>query len=192
MKNNKGFTLVELVIAVAIFSVVSTVVLGFTVTATNTYKGISTEVGLQFESQMMMGQLEEYMMDCNGGISFKDNTIAIVNREKDNQITAHYFRLDKEKKELWYSTSNVTKDIGGTIHYETPTTGLKEYLAASSVSDFGVVLKTNLQEYTTAKVTLSFEKGSRTYRGEQSIFMRNKVKTSTDLGTLMQLVCADA
>jgi len=157
-------------------------------TATNTYKGICADVGLQFESQMTMGQIQEYLMDCNGGISFKNNMLSIVNREEDDTLTAHYFRFEEGKDALWYSMSKVTKEVDGTIHYTEPPT-ITENLAANSVNGFAVGLKTNPQGYTTAKVTLSFSKGSKYYSGEQNIFIRNKVKTSTDLVTLLQQVC---
>ena len=60
-KDNRGVTLVELLISFAILGIVSAVIAGFITTSSNTYSTLTTEVNLQYESQMAMNQLQGYI-----------------------------------------------------------------------------------------------------------------------------------
>lgn len=73
-KNNHGFTLIELIVAIAIFMIVSTVVFQFVVTAANSYQRQSRDVELQYEAQLTMNQLQDMLVDANKGVSYTFNS----------------------------------------------------------------------------------------------------------------------
>lgn len=68
-QNNFGFSLVELMIAIAIMGIVSIAVSGFLGTINRNYKRNQTEVDLQYEAQTVMNQLKDLMIDTSKGIS---------------------------------------------------------------------------------------------------------------------------
>ena len=55
MKNNhRGFTLLELIVSFAILSVLVLVVVGFMSAGAGTYRSVSTETTLQYNSQLTL------------------------------------------------------------------------------------------------------------------------------------------
>lgn len=64
MKNPKGYSLIELIVVVAILAIVGTAVFGFFLTSSRLYKNDSDEVNLQYESQLAVNQLENLLIDA--------------------------------------------------------------------------------------------------------------------------------
>lgn len=183
-KSNRGFSLIELIVSFAILGVVTLVVLGFTTSTANTYRMVSNDLSLQYEAQLTMGQLQEYLIDCDGGISVQDDSLYIISEQDDGSYVAHRFSYDAVKKELYYSTKKVDVDGGiATCNFD------EQYLLARDLSDFQVSYK-RTDEKTTALVNFHFSRGGRQYTSEQSIFIRNEIKTAGTWDTLLQLVCA--
>ncbi|ODU55284.1 MAG: hypothetical protein ABT01_06555 [Clostridium sp. SCN 57-10] len=183
-KRNQGFSLIELIVAFAILGVVALIVLDFTTSTANTYRMVSNDLSLQYEAQLTMGQLQEYLIDCDGGISVQGNELYIVSEKESGGYVTHCFSYDATKRELYYSTGEVNLD--GTL----ATCALGEqYLLARDLSDFQVSYKRN-DTKTTVSVKFHFLRGERQYTSEQSIFIRNEITTAGTWDTLLQLVCA--
>lgn len=68
---NKGFSLVELIVAMAILSIVGTAVIGFCLAGTNSYKTVSADVDLQYEAQLSLNQLEDLIIDATRGVVYE-------------------------------------------------------------------------------------------------------------------------
>lgn len=64
-KNQEGFTLVELVISMAMFSVVMLAVIMFLTTGTRSYGNSRSELNLQMESQMLLNQIRDITYSSN-------------------------------------------------------------------------------------------------------------------------------
>ena len=60
---NKGFSLVELIVVIAIFSVVGIVVGGFLFTASRSYSLSANELELQDEAQLVANQIQEMLLE---------------------------------------------------------------------------------------------------------------------------------
>jgi adenine/guanine phosphoribosyltransferase-like PRPP-binding protein len=55
------------------------------------YRTVSTEVGLQYQAQIIQSQVESYIIDCNGGIAFEGDSVYIVNDVTETGGTIHVF-----------------------------------------------------------------------------------------------------
>ena len=69
-KNNRGFTLVELIVSTAILGIIAVAAGAFMVAGTRTYSSLNYTVRLQYEAQLAMAQLQEYTIDCTEGIAW--------------------------------------------------------------------------------------------------------------------------
>lgn len=71
--NNKGFTLVELVVTIAIMTVVGGAITAFIVTSQKNFNSGSAEAELQYEAQLVENQLQDLLIDSARGISYSFN-----------------------------------------------------------------------------------------------------------------------
>ncbi|MEE3392620.1 MAG: prepilin-type N-terminal cleavage/methylation domain-containing protein [Lachnospiraceae bacterium] len=70
---DKGFTLVELIIAMAMFAFVSMAVMIFMSTGSTNFKRGKDEVDLQMETQLLANQLTSFIEESNNAVYDKDN-----------------------------------------------------------------------------------------------------------------------
>lgn len=73
--SNSGFTLVELLTSLTIFAFFSVALLNYMVTASSVTSKVSSSVNLSLQSQVALGMIEEYMVDCSGLVDFYTDTI---------------------------------------------------------------------------------------------------------------------
>ena len=70
-KNQKGFTLVELIIAVAIVAIVSVTIVSFMIAGSRSYASSSTETNIQQEAQIAMNQISDLIIDTSKAVTYK-------------------------------------------------------------------------------------------------------------------------
>ena len=70
IKENKGITLVELVVAIAILAIASTAIVSFMITGTKSYASSSADINLQYEAQLVLTQIQELMVDATEGVNY--------------------------------------------------------------------------------------------------------------------------
>ena len=146
MKNdNKGFSLLELIIAFTLLSIVSSILLGFMVTSSNMYRNISGNISVQMQSQATAAQLKEYVIDCN-------NTVYYAAGDPETVLTVR--NIDTDHVFVWNKNDQ-------TITYNND-------LLASNVSDFAV-------EYSggTVQMLLTLERYGKDHTVTQVINLRN-------------------
>lgn len=76
MKKNSGFTLIELVVSLAIMGIVGLVLFEFIAISSKTFRSVNTEVNLQYESQLTVNQLKDLIVDSNRGVVYGLQTVA--------------------------------------------------------------------------------------------------------------------
>lgn len=193
MKRNKGFSLVELIIAVAIVAVVGTLIGGFLLFSTKHFGSGSTEASLQENSQMLFGQLENYLIDANGAVCYYvnptetgDGTQVLsddrytgadknfaskrleIYKTSDTDTTVEVISWTKSTKKLTY-TKNQVDSNGNILHTISDT-----QLLAENIEAFAVDL-TELETSSKVTFSISLSNQGRIYDANRMISLRNKV-----------------
>lgn len=192
-RNNRGFTLIEVIVTLAILSVVSGSIVGFMVMASNQYRSSNTEVNLQFESQVVMNQIKDLIIDANKGVAYAapdadgaEHTgmydAELPQQESGSTVKRLYIYKNlpvdivtwkEEERELYYSTASLGADK--TLQGETDQVLMSKY-----VSEFSVDLR-DLESKRIVKITLTLASGSRHYTSNHTIYLRNKVTANAPL-----------
>ena len=69
--NNKGLTLIEMVVAIAIIGIFSTVVMTFITSGANFYRKVSLTTKLQSDMQTTLESIENLILDTNVKITYR-------------------------------------------------------------------------------------------------------------------------
>ena len=158
-KNNRGFTLTELIVSTAILGIVALAASAFMIAGTRTYSSVNYTVRLQYEAQIAMAQLQEYTVDCTDGIAWDGSTLYIV-----NGTDVHLFAFDSTAQTLSYAKT-AKADTLSVSSYD---------LAAEHITDMDVTLSEGQ-----AEITLHMERNTKTYSATQLIAMRNRPAVAT-------------
>ena len=73
MKNNSGYSLFELLVSIAIFSMVMLGIISIMNTTSVFYRGGQQEVRLQEEAQVALNQIEELLIDLDNTMGIEAN-----------------------------------------------------------------------------------------------------------------------
>lgn len=98
-QNNRGMTLVEIVVAFAILGFLSTAIFSMIVTGTKTYTRLTSAINLQYDTQLASAKIEKQLLNCNDGIYWNNNQIIMV---EDN--TVHVYSLNTASNTLYYGS----------------------------------------------------------------------------------------
>ena len=67
-QDNKGLTLVELLVSMTVLSIVSLAIFSFMVFASKTYNKANGETNLQSEAQMTINRMENLIVSATNGV----------------------------------------------------------------------------------------------------------------------------
>jgi len=169
-RNNRGFTLVELIVSIAILGIIAVAVSSFLLAGTRSYTKVNYAVRLQYETQLAMNQIQSYVMNCSRGIAWDGSKLYVDGSGTD----------DTALKEISYDAANKKLLLGSGTASEAgiQTTALNlmaEHVTGLTV-EFNQSLSSNVKTATAqwVKITLTMESGGRSYTGEQTIALRNK------------------
>ncbi len=189
IKQNKGLTLVELLCAIAIFSLVGTTVYSMMVISARNYQRDSVEIELQQEAQMTANTIQNLVMDANevtysctiGGTEYmcldeaealsygatvgSDRTLTI--RKTDRLYLIHYM---SSAKQILYTEYLISGGVSTLL--------AENQLMAENVVGLSADLK-KFAEYGNLGLNMSMDKGERSYVSDYTITARNAVDVST-------------
>ena len=187
--NNKGFTLTELLVSVVIFGIVLIAVFGFMLAGAKSYNKVNDRLEIQNQSQMALNLIEEYVIDCAGGIYFDENTLYILRApttitSEDVEVTScdlDIFRLSSEDDVLRYAEATAELEAldeeAGILKYRfTLPDESAFYEVTKNVSVFDVKVETDASELYTisAEITLGLKNRSADYEGTKKVALRNR------------------
>uniref|UniRef100_UPI0040578E2E PilW family protein n=1 Tax=Acetatifactor sp. TaxID=1872090 RepID=UPI0040578E2E len=188
--DNAGFSLVELLVAIAIFSIVSIAFFEFVMVALKHYQKETMEVEIQYEAQLAVNQLQDLMIDAKKGVSYTVNGMLSVRSDAEipagttvnskevivyNANRYYVVKWNAADRELVYSEYLREADA-------TWTTVADEQLMAEYISDFSVDLSL-YERNQSIGIDALFEK-DREYRVTQNVKLRNQVSINAALADI--------
>lgn len=113
-RNNKGFSLVELLVSFAILGIVS-VIIGIILTSgSNMFTKNKKALSLQYKTQVASAQLHNHLQNCNAGIAADDNSLWAAHKEDDNNGEIYIFTLDDDENTVYLRTFDVEVTVDDT------------------------------------------------------------------------------
>lgn len=193
-ENNKGFTLIELVITLAIVAILSLAAFSFAIVSSRTYQKQTKDVEVQYESQLAMNQIQELLIDAGKAVSYSydsvsPGTAAVIDTnmlESDSSVptAAATKELAIYNKDKYYVIQWVKADER-LYYYEykyTPsgfTISADKVRMADYVQSFSVDLS-NVDQTGSVALDAVFRK-DKDYQVTQNVRIRNKVEVNKSL-----------
>ena len=186
-KQNSGFSLVELIIAIAILVIVTGAVCSFIIITSRNYANGNNDISVQQEAQLALNQMSDVIIDATESINYvgydesdqpvkalKDSEFAFTPEKKAlivyNTEPDHYmFYWQKSDESLYFSVADADGNFPMPGENSTDCVLLAEH-----VTDFQVDLS-QVEERRVVKLTLNFQTGTRKFEMANNITVRNKV-----------------
>lgn len=116
--NNKGFSLVELLVSFAILGVISAIIGIMMTSGSNMFAKNRARLNLQYKSQIVASQLHSYLQNCNGGVAVNTNgDLYIAQKTSDESGSIYVISLgeDADADKLFLRQFNISKEnlVGG-------------------------------------------------------------------------------
>ncbi len=186
--NNKGFSLVELIVAIAIMALLAITVSEMMVSGARMYNYVDKDVKVQYEGQLAMSQVESYIIDCNGGVAWDETEgilwVVNVNAEDSSKKSIHTFRVDE-------GILKYGEIIDGEVDAITTFIGeikTKDHIAADYLTEF-TVDKGDVginEQIEQLGVGLALDYKGSLFEGEQIFAFRNKIYYHSDINELLE------
>ncbi len=179
IKNNKGFSLAEMVVAFALLAFVAICVFGAVTAGGNMFTRVNEDVNLQYKSQTAMTQFQECFMPCSTAITkMEDGTVYFSDSEK-------VYALKYYEGVISYASCEISS-----AKADLPTKTMAPL--CSDVSAFKVTVNTPSGNIAgSVKVELTVSSGGKSYSTSQIFSFRNEpvyIKDAGDGGYLNTLV----
>lgn len=193
-QNNKGMSLVEVIISVAIVSIILTVIFSFMVTGSRIFTSSTTEVQMQQDAQLVLNNIENRILDAQLGAYYEQDDDANPTFAKLtilNEGTREYiFWVGGTENKIYYDADTVDiTDLNSIVEKnqtDLTNSGTKEMLAESVERFFVEFKETKIEDTDVPKpkayVALGMSKKDKngTDRGIEStktVSFRNNIST---------------
>ena len=210
-RKNSGFTLVELVIVMAIMGILGLAVTGFIGTSTKQYKYATKDVDLQYEAQLTMNQIGDLIIDAQKGVKYEPATVAApVEVASVNPEAGYIATASAEEGQAEEASSEETSSDSKLIIYNKDCTyniiyrpsEHKIYLRKDTLDPATGAVKADGQgkeslmaenvigftpdlseaeSKNSVGIVVDFKAGDKKYTSKQNFTMRNKVPTGADV-----------
>ena len=183
-RKNSGFTLVELVIVMAIMGILGLAVAGFIGTSTKQYKYASKDVDLQYEAQLTMNQIGDLIIEAQKGVKYEPATVAapVEVASSDSKLIIYnkdctYNIIYRPSEHKIYLRKDTLDPATGAVKADGQG---KESLMAENVTGFTTDLS-EAESKNSVGIVVDFKAGDKKYTSKQNFTMRNKVPTGADV-----------
>ncbi len=170
---NKGYTLFELMVSVAIFALVMVGIISLMRTSSVFYLGGQNEIRLQEEAQIAMNQIEDLLIDTN------DKVVAIDSTDKARVYSVHkadgVYGLKQSGDQLFYkklSSGTIADDEGWVLMAD----GVENFVIDGIDYTGG---GTRNSGDNCVAVKLDFSNGKYEYEAKRDVHFRNPIENKT-------------
>lgn len=183
MRNNKGFSLIELIVALAILAVAGVSIFGFVINTSNSYSQTNKEVKMQYEQQLAMNQIRDMIVESDKGIYFDatSNTLALYGAVKEVGGSAVYpvtvLRFVESENKLYFGRREFTNVSEISFVSVTDLQLLSENVTKFEVDLTGVVKDK-------VRVDIGFAVGEKVQTVSETIALRNRLVVSNAVDTI--------
>lgn len=170
-ENNKGMSLIELIISLAISAIIISIIIMIISTASNSFRRTNNKVNLQVEAQKTLNQLSNLAMEAssiteattNPAPSLEDDKFIISSSPKSYAVL-----FIKNEKRIFLITGNSPSEVENVYFHNT-----EEFVAKYLMSEY--VKDITIEGLGTNKVTfnLIFELDNDTYEISNQVKLRN-------------------
>ena len=187
--DNRGFTLTELIVSIAIFAIVAAAAYGFMVAGANSYAGVSDNLGRQLRGQMAFSQIENRLVDCDAAVYAVDSKLYVVSKNATDNAKydvcvyelkydhiLYFGKLDAQSPEL--TNGKLTASSLAKLTSLTADKVLAQKVASfsASVPDAGKMTVDTIARACSMQVTLVLQTrtGANGATDTQTVALRNK------------------
>lgn len=162
--NNKGYSLVELLMTLAIFGVVMIGIAMIMRTTSVSYVNSSSEVAMQTEAQIIANQIEELLVDATGAI----DELAVNEWKIPGVDATHYIMYDATNDELLYQ-----KDSNSATGYSL----MAEYVSSFDIAGWSTT-ESDPNRDNKVVVEIQMDKDGYVYEVARNVFFRNAIENT--------------
>lgn len=171
----KGFTLVEVVVSLAIMTIVAGAIGAFMVAGNNSYMRGNKELTLQEEAQLTANQIIDMIIDVEKNIQFTDNgTTSELFLENEKNSYLLQWRAGSgvsDPGKVYFFESDNTLDVDGNLNWSS------ESLLAEYVTKFDVDLS-GVRKDRTVVLRMDFAYQDKSYSINETIRLRNDLSAA--------------
>ena len=186
-KMNKGFSIVEMLVAIAILSLIAGTVLTVMSLSSNTYSRTSADVDIQEEAQLAANSITTMLMNCETNVD--DAAITVNDLDPNETGTASdltfaqgkNIQICNDQNQMLIAYDSATSQLyylertyNATTHSWPDYDGTKAQILAENITAFTL----NLDRFTSEKIIcfdLTYELRGRSYSGSYQVNMRNDI-----------------
>lgn len=170
MKNNKGYTLIELLVSIAIFSVVMIGIVGIMRSTSVMYRNGHQEVKLQEEAQIAMNQMEEVLIDADDRISTVSSGFYTVNN------TDYAYGFKQVGDELFFK--KVAAADAGDLAADTNWSLMSECVKSFEINGIEMSAGRTTGD-NRVEIVMQMENGDYNYVAKKDVYFRNAIENQT-------------
>lgn len=201
-RNNKGLSLVELIVAIAIFAIAGVAICGFIIFCTKQFSSSNKNVKVQYEQQIVINRIRDIILEASRGIKF-DPEIPEGGYNSDSAPNCKSIMIYSDNSEFDYkeeeSGSNarciITElsfiegegDAPGVLKYNDQKVTSDTLLESFSFSNESVELCDNIKEFKVIRfenneveLKIVFKVGDKELEVSPIIKLRNNITNLTD------------
>ena len=179
--DSKGFTLLELIISVAVLSVIMVMIFSMMTSGSIFFEKSNTMMKVSYSLQETMSQIKETVIDCSKAIKIEESggtEFVVVNQTGTDSYMACAYKYDSSDKKLYYGETV----FSGTGDANLPSKIASSYkILAEGVTDFSATPEKKTKQVDedtfnlvkSLNVSVTVEKNGRSDTAVETIAPRN-------------------